>query len=126
VANGRSLIWDVTIADTLAASHLPHISITADAAADLAADRKETKYASLATTYQFIPISCQTLGPLNAKASKFLSDMGHRISSVTGDHREGSFLLQKLSISLQRFNSVCFKGAFILSDIEGGRSEPCF
>jgi hypothetical protein len=77
----------------------------------LAADRKETKYASLATTYQFIPISCETLGPLNAKAFKFLSDLGHRISSVIGDHREGSFLLQRLSISLQRFNSVCFKGA---------------
>ena len=92
--NGRSLIWDVTIADTLAASHLPHTSVTAGAAADSAADRKETKYASLATTYQFIPISCETLGPLNAKASKFLSDLGHRISSVTGDHREGSFLLQ--------------------------------
>ena len=39
---GKSLIWDVTVADTLAASHLPHSSRTAKGAADKAAEKKKT------------------------------------------------------------------------------------
>ena len=104
----RSLIWDVTIADTLAASHLPHTSVTAGAAADLAADRKETKYASLATTYQFIPISRETLGPLNAKAPQIswviLAIASPQWPEIT---EEGSFLFAEVVQSLSNVSIVC-------------------
>ena len=50
---------------------------------------------------------------MNAKALNFISDLGKRIAAVTGDHREGTFLFQRLSIAIQRFNSVCFQGSFI-------------
>src|SRR5580692_2413752 len=110
---GKSLIWDVTIADTLAASHLPTTSVTAGGAADSAAERKEAKYADLTRTYHFVPISCEILGTINSKAVNFLGDLGQRISAVSGDHREGAFLFQRVSIAIQRFNSVCFQGSFI-------------
>ena len=52
------------------------------------------------------------MGPINTKALSFLADPGRRIALVTGDPREGSFLFQRLSITVQRFNSVYFKGSF--------------
>ena len=58
---GRSLIWDVTIADTLAASQLSTTSTTVGGAADIAAERKEVKYAELTNSYLFIPVACETL-----------------------------------------------------------------
>ena len=110
---GKNLIWDVTVADTLAASYLPITSQQAGKAAESASVRKETKYTQLAISYHFIPIAFETLGPIGVKATDFLSDLGRRISSVTGDPRESSFLFQRVSVAIQRFNGVCFIGSFI-------------
>ena len=85
---------------------------TSGAAAKAAAERKELKYAELSRSL-FVPVACETLGPFNTKALSFLSDLGKRMSTATGDSRESSFLFQCLSIALQRFNSVCFQGSFI-------------
>ena len=43
-------------------------------------------------------------------------DGGGLIRSITGDPRESSFLFQRLSISVQRFNAVAFRGTFIDSE----------
>jgi len=43
------------------------------------------------------------LSDLNKARSDFLSSLGHRLSD---DPRESSFLFQRLSVSIQRFNSV--------------------
>ena len=62
----------------------------------------------------------ETLGPINPRALSFLHDLGKRMTAISGDCREGSFLLQRLSISIQRFNAVCFHGSFIdAPDAEG-------
>ena len=106
-------MWDATVADTLAASHLPITSQQAGGAAESASNRKEAKYSEIARANIFIPIACETLGPISSKASDFLSDLGRRIFSATGDARESSFLFQRLSVAIQRFNCVCFKGSFI-------------
>jgi hypothetical protein len=109
---GKNLTWDVTVADTLAASHLPTTSRLAGGAAESASARKEAKYQDLTRTFSFTPIALETLGPLNSKASTFLVELGKRMTAVTGDLREGAFLFQRLSIAIQRFNCVCFKGSF--------------
>ena len=110
---GRNLTWDVTVADTLAASHLPTTSRLAGGAAESAAVRKHSKYLELTRTYLFVPIAIETLGPINSEASTFLCDLVRRITAVTGDPREVSFLFQRLSVAIQRFNCVCFRGTFI-------------
>ena len=48
-----------------------------------------------------------------AKALTFISELGRRISVVTGDIRETTFLFQRLSTAIQRFNSILFKSSFI-------------
>ena len=104
---------------TLAPSYVSASSIRQGSAAEQAASRKEAKYASLSTTYCFVPLAFETLGPIHDKSLEFLSQLGQRLSVVSGDKRERSFLLQRLSMAIQRFNYVCFKGSFIEHDVEG-------
>ena len=110
---GRNLIWDVTVADTLAASHLSTTSQQSGGAAESASVRKEAKYAELARSYTFVPLACETMGSMGNKCIDFLAELGRRIASVTGDPREASHLFQRLSVAIQRFNFACFKGRFV-------------
>ena len=64
---GRCLVWDVTVADTTAASYLPSTSISAGSAAELAAVRKQAKYAELAQRYEFVPIAMESHGSYTAR-----------------------------------------------------------
>ena len=52
--SGRALTWDVTVATTLADSYVPASSVTAAAAAEAAASRKEVKYSDLPASFFFI------------------------------------------------------------------------
>ena len=54
------------------------------------------------------------MGPINEVGQDFISQLGHRIFSVTEDPRETSFLFQRLSVAVQRFNAVCFSNSFSL------------
>src|SRR6218665_3021759 len=54
------------------------------------------KYALLPATHVFVPIAFKTLGP----------------SSFSRDQRETNFLLQRLSICVQRHNAITFRGIF--------------
>ena len=107
---GKNVVWDVTVADTLATSYLSSTSITAGSAAELAANRKEEKYVELTTTHTFVPLAFETLGPICSKALVFLRELGRRLTLATDDNRETVFLFQRLSIAIQRFNAVCFAG----------------
>ena len=55
----------------------------------------------------------ESFGPICAEALTFLSELGRRISVVTGDMRENTFLFQRLSIAIKRFNCILFKSSFI-------------
>jgi len=109
---GKSLTWDVTVVSTLADSYLHSTSRSAGSAAEAASVRKESKYSTLPSDLIFQPIAMETHGPLNASALNFLSEVGRRLSSVSGDSRETSFLFQRLSVIVQRFNSVLILDSF--------------
>jgi hypothetical protein len=110
--DGRCATWDVTVTDTMATSYLHATSRTAGSAAEAAASRKEDKYVDISTNYHFFPLAFETLGPINQRGCDFLSSLGQRLSLVSDDPRESSFLFQRLSIAIQRFNSVCFCNSF--------------
>ena len=69
---GRCLVWDVTVADTTAASYLAETSTKARSAAESAAIRKEMKYVELSNTCHFFPIAIESHGPLSNKATFFI------------------------------------------------------
>jgi len=105
---GRCLTWDVTVTHTVAPSYLSIASSSPAAVAEAAAQRKIDKYVEIARTHLFVPIAFETLGPINQAGTDFLSALGHRLSRSTDDPRETFFLFQRLSVAIQRFNSVCF------------------
>ena len=109
---GKAITWDVTIPDTLAQSHLPKTSCVSGAAAEDASLRKIAKYTGVRQRYDFVAIAVETLGPMNEDGVNFLLEIGRRLSSISGDPRETSFLLQRVSVTLQRYNAIAFRGSF--------------
>ena len=53
-----------------------------------------------------------TVGPIGLKASSFLQKLGRHLSVITDNQRESAFLFQRLSVALQRYNEVFFRGTF--------------
>ena len=80
--------------------------------ADQAADRKADKYTDFTASYVFEPIVVENLGPLNGSALEFISNLGQRISNLSGDDRETQFLFQRISVMIQCFNSVLLHDSF--------------
>ena len=70
------------------------------------------KYGALESQYCFQPIALESLGPVNSDARQF-----RRISRSSGDDRETSFLFQRISVLLFRFNSVLLHDGFVLDDL---------
>jgi len=58
----------------------------------------------------------ETLGSMNDSAYHFFEDLGRKISEVSGDSREGSFIFQRLSITIHRFNAELFHELFTQHD----------
>jgi len=109
---GRCLIWDATVTDTSAASYLPDTSQAAGAAAEKAAARKHGKYSQLSAIHHFVPLAFETMGPINNEGLAFLSALGRKLSTATGDIRETTFLFQRLALTIQRFNDMTFRDTF--------------
>jgi hypothetical protein len=110
------LAWDVTVVDTVADSYLHLSSVIAGAAAENAATRKTAKYTSLPPDFLFCPVAFETFGALCNSALDLFSLLGSRISEISGDTRETSFLSQRVSVLIQKFNYVSFRGSFIIFD----------
>ena len=97
-------------------------STKAGSAAELTASRKEFRYQDLTERYVFVPIVVESLGLLGSKGTSFLSEVGRRISAATSDVKESSYLYQRISVALQRFNAICIYHTFrdILYDDDSG------
>ena len=108
----KSLTWDVTVVSTLADSYLHVTSHSAGGAAEIASVRKKSKYSALPSDYIFQPIAFENLGPLSGSGLDFLSEVGGRLSASPQDPRETSFLFQRLSVLIQRYNSVLVLESF--------------
>ena len=87
-------------------------SVCAAAAAEAAALRKVKKYTDLARYHLFYPLAFETMGPINTAGLDFIRDLGRRISRITDEPRETAYLFQRISVAIQRFNSVAFSNSF--------------
>jgi hypothetical protein len=111
-SDGRYLTWDVTVSDTFAASHIDETSLLSGSAAEKAATNKINKYIDLTPHYIFIPLAMETMGPICSAGLEFLTALGKKMSITTGDRRETAFLLQRISIIIQRCNTISHLGTF--------------
>ena len=79
-----------------------------------------SKYAGLSASHLFVPIAIETLDPINQAEHSFLYELGRCLSTISDDPRESFFPFQRISILIQRFNEVVFRGTF---DAETGHDE---
>ena len=67
---------------------------------------------TLQGTHPFQPVVVESMGTVEEATSSFLAELGHRITALSGDSREISFLFQRISVLVQRFNSVLLRESF--------------
>jgi len=90
----------------------------AGSAAEGAAAHKSVKYTDIETKYVFQPIAVESLGPINAPGCAFLSKLGRKLATQSGDDRETSLLFQRLSVLIQRFNAILLLDSFVKEEEE--------
>ena len=61
----------------------------------------QATHATLSGSHIFQPIALETLSPISESAVQFLNDLGHRITSVSADDKEGQSLPTTLSLSFE-------------------------
>ena len=116
LVRGKSLVWDFTCWDTYAPSHLASTSARPGSAALEAAVRKIRKYDFLAHRFTFIPVAMETSGVWDQDGLRFVREVGVRVAVATGEKRAPSFLLQRLSLAVQRGNVTSVLGCLPYGD----------
>ena len=109
-SSGKPLVWDATCPDTLAPSHVSVAVHSPGSVAKAAEVKKCAKYESLNRSYSFTPVAIETLGAIGPMSLKFLRALGTRIMEQSGEVSSTSYLLQRLSVAVQRANAVSVMG----------------
>ncbi|CAH2229093.1 jg2538 [Pararge aegeria aegeria] len=106
---GRSLLWDATCVDTLAALHIQATSSMVGAAASNAEQAKRRKYENLDSSFIFVPFGVETLGPWGQEARALFKELSKRVIE-SGDPRAGSYLGHRISLAIRRGNAASILG----------------
>ena len=69
---------------------------------------QSTKYCDILHGYEFVSVDVETLGAWNDNALFFIKQLGRRLTDATGEQLETAYLLLRLSVSIQRYNAICF------------------
>jgi len=109
-SRGRCLLWDATTPDTLEPSHIHRSALQAGSAAASAEASKRSKYSTLTAVHDFVPVVIETLGTWGSEGWSFTGELGRRITRITGDQKATAFLRQRLSLAVQRGNTISVLG----------------
>ena len=66
---------------------------------------------SSSNSYTFTPVAIETLGAIGPKSMVFLRELGRRIRAVTDEPKSADYLLQLISVAVQRGNSIAVQGS---------------
>jgi hypothetical protein len=113
---GKRLIWDVTVSDSFAPTYRQKALSEPGLVAEAAEIRKIANYRGLEEKFLIQPVAFETLGAFGPSTRSFLSLIGKALINRTGDKRAASFMKQRISVELQRFNSWCIKEALVRLD----------
>ena len=71
---------------------------------------KVAKYAHLDTSHHFVPFVVETTGVLGEAAVDFTRDLRRRLCKATGEPHSREFLLQRISVTVQRGSAAAVLG----------------
>ena len=94
-----------------ASVHFPYNSYAYLQTARGAEESKRRKYAVLGERYRFEPLAVETAGVFGATTAYVLSEIGRRITGVTGEARETLWLKQRIGLAVQRGNAFSILAA---------------
>ena len=103
---GKPLIWDATCVDTFAPSYRNLAVVSAGAVASRAESLKQEKYTALDHSHIVTPIAIETSGAFGPKTLSFIKEFGRRLRLHTGISSSTQYLIQRLSMAVQRGNAV--------------------
>ena len=109
-------MWDVNCPDTFAQSHRSLAVHSAGAAK--AEDLKRVKYADLLSFHIFVRIAIETIRVFGIHTLSFMKSLGKRLSRHFGDPKSTSFLIQNLSIAVQRGNAISIRSTFASANLD--------
>ena len=78
-----------------------------------AEDLKHQKYTEIADTYHFIPVAVETTGVFGPETMSFLKELGCLTRIKTRDPTSFQKICQHISVSIQKFNSLCVLGSSV-------------
>ena len=107
---GKVLVWDATCPDTLAPSYSTVAVREAGAVAADAEYRKTQKYSRLSSSHCFVPVAVETLWVIGKEARRFFREVAQRMRLATGEQLAHQYLLQRISVAVQRGNAAAVLG----------------
>ena len=116
-ARGRSLLWDFSCCDTFATSSVQRSSHELGWVAKEAEKKKFNHYNHLREQFIFVPVASETSGVFGKQGLKLLKEIGSKITKVTKEKRTTSYLIQRMSIAIQRGNVASILGTIPPSKI---------
>ena len=108
---GYALAWDVTCSNIFAPTYVSLASSGAGKVANLAKTRKKQRYWELEPTHHFIPIAIETSGTFGDEALAFFKELGYCLRSKTQEPQSFHQISQRISVCMQRFNSISILGS---------------
>ena len=108
-------IFEYFICDTICDSYVKNSAKKAGSAAELREVQKSNHYKDL-TNYYFVPVAVETFGAWGSQGLKLIKEIGRKICDITGEKRSTFFLLQNISMAIQRGNAACIIGTVPVSE----------
>ena len=105
------MVLDATCPDTLAPSYRAHATQESGKVAASAEERKCEKYQGLPPGHIFTPVAIEILGAIGPKSMVFLRELRRRIRAATDEPKSANYLLQRISVAVQRGNSIAVQGS---------------
>ena len=68
------------------------------------------KYEALSCTHHFVPVAIETTGVFGPEAKSFIKELANRVKSETKEEKARPFLIQQLSVAVQRGNAAAVLG----------------
>ena len=116
--------WEATYLGFYLPGHIgpSHVASSATAAGSAAAQAERNKRAKYSRLFQdgnvlFVPISIETLDTWGESAAAICKEISGRLASLSGDPRSLMFLKQRMSLTIQRWNSASVAWTFTGGDV---------
>ena len=113
-SHGKSLLWDVTIRDTLAPSYIHESSKHSGSVADNAERAKNNHYLKLKENYLFTPIAFETIGSMGPDTKEFIKKLGNMMKRSTGEAKSKYYVHSRKNICVKSYyiilTQIFFRG----------------